>query len=80
MLWLLLGVAVWNGFFDLYISRGAHEYLQRVAEAEVGRGPAPSMVDVMAHARHLGLVASTGWAVLVVGAGWVTLAGGRRRA
>ncbi len=25
-LWLVVGVAVWNGFFDLYVSRGAREY------------------------------------------------------
>ena len=28
VLWLVLGVAVWNGFFDLYVSRGAREYGQ----------------------------------------------------
>jgi hypothetical protein len=73
VIWLLLGVAVWCGFFELYIERGANQYLEFQAEAELGRGPEPSMADVMARARHRGEIASTAWAVLVVGAGWGTL-------
>lgn len=77
-LWVLVGIAVWNGFFDLYVSRGAREYLQLAAEAELGRGPAPSMVEVMARNRHAGAVAASIWAVLIVGAGWTTVATVRR--
>jgi hypothetical protein len=72
-LWLVLGVAVWCGFFELYIERGANQYLEAEAEAELGRGVEPSMVSVMAHARHTGEIAATGWSVLIVGAGWSTL-------
>jgi hypothetical protein len=78
-LWLLVGAAVWNGFFDLYVSRGAREYLQRQAEAELGRGPAPAMDAVMANARRDGVEAASIWAVIVTGCGWSTVALVRRR-
>ncbi|MEZ5318642.1 MAG: hypothetical protein R2752_14680 [Vicinamibacterales bacterium] len=73
--WLAVGVAVWNGFFDLYVSRGARECLQRRAEYDAGLapGPAPAMAEVMATARHDGLIAASAWAVLVTGLGLVTL-------
>jgi hypothetical protein len=77
-LWLLLGVSVWCGFFDLYVSRGAREYLQLSAEAELGRGPTPSMVEVMSRAKHAGAIAASGWAIVVVGAGWMTMRATRR--
>jgi len=69
VLWLVLGAAVWNGFFDLYVSRGAREYGQlRVEHARDGL-PEPDMKEIMGRAKHDGVVASTLWAVLVVGAG-----------
>jgi hypothetical protein len=77
-LWLLLGVAVWCGFFDLYISRGAREYLQLVAESELGRRPTPSMAEVMSRAKRAGVIAATGWAIVIVGAGWATVRATRR--
>jgi hypothetical protein len=73
-LWVLIGAAVWCGFFDLYLSRGAREYLQREAEFELGRGPRVSMADVMARARHDGAIASTAWALAITAAGWATAA------
>lgn len=79
VLWLVLGVAVWNGFFDLYVSRGAREYLQLRAEYELGRGPEPVMTVVMARSQRDGLVMASVWSGLVVAAGWGTLWGARRR-
>jgi hypothetical protein len=78
--WLVIAGAVWSGFFDLYVSRGAREYLQLSAEAELGRAPRPSMTAVMAEARHAGAVAASSWAALIVVAGWGTIALGRPRA
>jgi hypothetical protein len=72
-LWIVLGVAIWNGFFDLYVSRGAREYGQKQAEYELGLGPQPSMALVMSNARHDGVVMSTVWATLVVAAGFATI-------
>src|SRR5262245_22408840 len=74
--WLIFSVAVWNGFFDLYVSRGAREYLQLQAEFELGRGPAPAMAEVMARASRDGVRGASIWAVLVLAAGWATLAAG----
>lgn len=73
VLWLALGVAVWNGFFDLYVSRGAREYGQLRVEYELGRGPDPDVTRVMARATRDGVRASTIWAALVVASGWGTL-------
>ena len=72
-LWLVLGVAIWNGFFDLYVSRGAREYGQLRVEHELGRGPEPDMNDVMARAQHDGVVGASIWATLVVAGGWGTV-------
>ena len=77
-LWLVLGIAIWNGFFDLYVSRGAREYLQKQLEFETGRGPEPSMQAVMAAAQRDGLLMASMWTALVVGGGWATLAWRRR--
>ena len=71
--WLAIGFAVWNGFFDLYVSRGARYYLQLQAEAELGRTSKAPMPDVMAAATHDGLVAASLWAGLIVGCGWATV-------
>ena len=78
-LWLLLGVAVWSGFYDLYVSRGAREYGQLRVEAELGRGAEPDMTQVMANARRDGVLGATAWATVVVLAGWGTIALGRRK-
>ena len=69
VLWLVLGAAVWNGFFDLYVSRGAREYGQLRVEHELGRGPEPDMKEVMGRAQRDGAIAATLWAVLVAAAG-----------
>jgi len=71
--WLVLGIALWNGVFDLYVSRGAREYLQKQAEFELGRGPAPVMSVVMANATRDGQIMASAWALIVTAAGWATV-------
>ena len=73
VLWLVVGIALWNGIFDLYVSRGAREYLQLRAEADLGIVPPPSMAEVMARAERMGLIAATVWASAIVAGGWMTL-------
>ena len=73
VLWLVVGFALWNGVFDLYVSRGAREYLQLRAESELGLVPQPSMAVVMARAERMGLVAATLWATAIVALGWTTI-------
>jgi hypothetical protein len=72
-LWLVVGLVVFNAFFDLYVSRGAREYLQKRAEFELRGGAEPHMDAVMAQANRDGWVMSTVWASLVVAAGWTTV-------
>lgn len=71
--WVVLGVAIWNGFFDLYVSRGAREYGQLRVEAERDGTPAPDMTQIMDRAKRDGVQMATMWAVLVVAGGWATL-------
>jgi hypothetical protein len=78
-LWLIVGAVVWNGLFDLYVSRGAREFLQRQAEFELGRGAEPSMATVMADAARDGAWAASWMAAFVVASGWATLAVVTRR-
>jgi len=74
LLWLAFGVAIWCGFFDLYVSRGARMYLERQAEFKLHIAPEePAMTEVMARARHDGVVAASLWSAAVVGFGWTTL-------
>ena len=78
VLWLLVGLALFNAFFDLYVSRGAREYLQKRAEYELRGGAEPLMDAVMAQSTRDAWTMSTIWAGLVVAAGWGTLAVSRR--
>lgn len=71
--WLAVGVVVWNGVYDRYISEGAREYLQIVAEVDAGYGRARTLPDVMNWWKHTGAVAASGWAALVAAAGWTTI-------
>lgn len=72
-LWLVIGLLLWNAIFDAHIYNGTREYLYLSAEAELGRGDVPSMSHVMREARHRGAMVASGWALLVVGAGWLTI-------
>ena len=78
-LWILVGIVIWNAFFDLYIARGAQQYLQAKAEYDLGLGPSVEMDVMMARTRRHGVLMSTLWASVVVGAGWATIwVAGRR--
>ena len=79
VVWLAIGMAVWNGFFDLYVSRGAREYGQLRVEYEAGRGPNPDMTGVMLNAQRDGVQAASLWTLLVTSAGLATFYLGRRR-
>ncbi len=78
-LWVVFGIAIWNGFNDIYVSRGAHEFAKLRLEHELGRGPEPEMADVMGRARQQGRLAGSLWAGLSVAAGLGTLWIARRR-
>lgn len=71
--WMAVGLVLWNGVFDLYISQGTREYLQIAADVRAGDGVERSMADVMGWWTRQGALAASGWAALVVGAGWATI-------
>lgn len=77
-LWLVAGVIIWNAFFDLYVSRGAREYLQKKAEHDAGAGPPVTMDGVMRQATRDGLIMSSVWSGLIVAGGWLTIWAVRR--
>jgi hypothetical protein len=75
LLWILLSAVVWNGMFDLLVTRGVKEYLYRQAEHALGRGPDASMSVIMDRTvRDAALTASL-WALLIGSAGIATALG-----
>lgn len=74
LLWLALGIALWSGVFDIYISRGATDYLRAEAQYELKQLSAePSMDEIMSRAKRAGALAASLWAGSVVGLGWLTI-------
>lgn len=69
VLWLVLGVAVWNGFFDLYVSRGAREYGQLRVESARDGLPEPDMKAITGRAKRDGVIAASVWAAAIIVAG-----------
>ena len=73
LLWLGVGVLVWNSSFDLWMSGASREYLLRAATWELGRGPEPGMGELMADAARAGARRASGWTFVIVGAGLLTI-------
>jgi hypothetical protein len=71
--WLVVGAVVWNAFFDLYVARGAQQYLQAKAEYDLGVGPAVDMAVEMREVRRHGTLMSTVWAGSIVVCGLATI-------
>jgi hypothetical protein len=69
LLWVVLAVAIWNGVFDLLVTRGVKEYLYRSAEHARGRGPEVTMDVIMAQTIRDGVVTASAWALLIGTAG-----------
>jgi hypothetical protein len=67
--WLAAGFVVFNGFFDVFVSRGEKQYLLGQARHELGVGPAVTMDQVMTATIHDALLKAGLWGVLVFGAG-----------
>ena len=73
LLWLSMGVLVWNSIFDLWLSGASREYLLRAAQWELGRGPEPVMAELMSGAARAGAFRASAWTAVIVGAGLLTL-------
>jgi hypothetical protein len=73
IVWIGIGVVVWNGVFDLLMTRGVKEYLYRQAAHELGRGERVAMREIMNETMADAAVKASIWAVLVAGAGILTV-------
>ena len=71
--WLLVSAAVWNGVFDILVTRGVKEYLYRQADHELGRGPRVTMHEIMDQTVGDAAVTASLWALFVGGAGVLTV-------
>lgn len=58
---------VWNGIFDLHVSRGEQRYLLEAARHRAGEVSPPSMSAMMAQAARDGAWQATWWALVVGG-------------
>jgi hypothetical protein len=73
VLWCGIGIVVWSAVFDWWMHGATREYLRQAAVYEAGRGPEPALAPLMAEARASGVRRATTWAVLITGAGLVTI-------
>jgi hypothetical protein len=72
-LWLVLGLVLWNGVYDMTLGEGIKEYLFRSALHEAGRAPRVSIAAVLSPFLFDAVWVATFWASLVVLAGLVTI-------
>lgn len=72
-LWVIVGIVVWNGVYDLMLVRGIKEFLFRDALYEAGRGPHTPIAAVMDAAVFDAVWISTLWASGIVLAGLFTI-------
>ena len=79
LLIVLTSLVVWNGMFDILVTRGVKEYLYRTADHELGRGDAVTMGEIMGQTVRDAVVTASGWALFVGGAAALALRLGRRQ-
>jgi hypothetical protein len=72
-LWLVLGVALWNGIFEMMVVRGVKEYLFRAALFDAGRGPLTPIAHVMDPAIYHATWVATLWSSVVMLAAMLTI-------
>lgn len=72
-IWVVLAVVVWNGIYDVLLTRGVKEYLFRWALHEAGRGPVVPMSRIMEVTVRDAVWVSTLWAGIILLAGLVTI-------
>ena len=72
-LWIVLAVVVWNGVYDLLLTRGIKDYLLRNALHEAGRGPQVSMTALLDFTVSEAFWVSTLWASVILLAGLWTV-------
>ena len=71
--WVIAAVVVWNGVYDLLMTRGIKDYLLRQALHQAGKGPEVSMTALIDLAITEATWVSTLWASAVLLAGLMTI-------
>jgi hypothetical protein len=71
--WLILGILLWNGIYDMVLGQGLREYLFRAALHDAGRGPNMSIASVVDPYITDAVWIATFWSLLVVLAGMLTI-------
>lgn len=71
--WLVIAVVVWNGVYDLLMTRAVQEHLARMAMHEAGRGPLVPLSLVMSYSVYDAVWKSTLAASLILLAGLLTV-------
>lgn len=72
-IWVIVSVVVWNGVYDLLMTRGIKDYLLRQALHQAGRGPEVSMTALIDLAISEATWVSTLWASAILLAGLMTI-------
>ena len=80
LLWLVVGLVLWNGIYDMTLGDGIKEYLFRSVLHEAGRGPRMSVATVLDPFVFDAVWVATFWASIVTLAGLVTIRIMRREA
>jgi hypothetical protein len=73
LLWLIVAVAVWNGVYDILLTRGVQESLFRAALHQAGRAPAVPLAQVMDLTVRDAIWIATLWSALILLAGLTTI-------
>jgi hypothetical protein len=74
LIWIGVAFAVWNGFFDILVTRGEKQYLLAQARHELGLGPRPTLDEVMGRTIRDARTNASIWAGIVLAAGVTTTA------
>lgn len=72
-LWVIVGIVVWNGVYDLLVGQGIKEYLFREALYQAGRGPRISIASIMDPFVFYAVWVSTLWTSVITLAGLFTI-------
>jgi hypothetical protein len=72
-IWVILAVVIWNGIYDVLLTRSTKDYLLRAALHDAGRGPAVTISEAMHVAVRDAIWVASLWAGIVLLAGLVTM-------
>jgi hypothetical protein len=69
LFWLAVAFVVWNGFFDILVTRGEKAYLLAQARQELGLAPRVTIDEIMTRTIWDAVLVASAWAAIVLVAG-----------